>query len=651
MPERFRYFEKPHREPGIHGPPKTVLFFAVRTDIDMKCFRLSALLLFVAGQTFGQSIRQFCDSVAAAAVAAREVPGISIAVVRGSEVYSGAYGYANFASRSLVDSTTLFQLGSVGKLITAIAVLQQVERGKLDLHADVNKYLTGFKVPESYPAPVTLFHLLTHTAGFNDRIIGYGARSASDIQPLGEHLREFLPSRQMEPGKEINYSNYSYALAGYIVERVSGQVFTDYVALNVFDRLGMSHSMYVSPSDDSNASVGYTHRDTTFAPATTFVRHAVPAGSLISCQSDMTKLLHELLNPTGQLLTDASRKLLFARQFTQHPLLPGYSLGLEEQSTLGIHGFAKGGSVPGYLSAIAFYPDLNLGLFVATNTSDDGFMERFVPAFLQKFGIAGKGNLLHEVPVDLAAFAGTFSSNRTNNETIEELPWLFRGEFKTWVTDGKYLSCYHNGTIQNYIPVEPLVFQNTNHATEYLVFGRNASREIESLYRNVNIGGFGVPQSLFKVKWYDDPEFINEYYAVVLLVVGLFVLILPVRGFIWLRRRSKPAYFKDRLLPVAAVWAGLITAVLFVFHFVNGVLYLFRHAEDLYFGVPPELKTTQYLTYLFPLLIVVLALLSWYTWSARKGSLFARLYFALVVVAAGIHVVFLYRWNFIGLNF
>ena len=170
-----------------------------------------------------QELASFLDGVLPAQLEAHHVPGAAVAVVQdGRLVLARGYGTADREQGvPVVADRTLFRVGSVGKTVTWTAVMQLVEQGKLDLHADVNTYLTAFKVPATYPQPITLAHLLTHTAGFDDKG-GILARDPADLQPLGAFLSASLPARVRPPGELAAYSNHGTALAGYIVEQVSG---------------------------------------------------------------------------------------------------------------------------------------------------------------------------------------------------------------------------------------------------------------------------------------------------------------------------------------------------------------------------------------------------------------------------------------------
>src|SRR4051812_14205030 len=177
------------------------------------------------------------------------VPGAVVSVVSGDHtIFSKGYGLADAENRVPFDpDRSLVRIASITKTFTWTAVLQQVQAGRLDLHADVNRYLTAFKIPATYPQPITLLTLMNHTSGFEDRIIGTAARTAAEVQPLGEYLAEHMPARIRPPGAIGSYSNYGAALAGYIVAQVSGEPWDQYVQRHLLDPLAMTHTPATEP--------------------------------------------------------------------------------------------------------------------------------------------------------------------------------------------------------------------------------------------------------------------------------------------------------------------------------------------------------------------------------------------------------------------
>ncbi|MFV9630163.1 MAG: serine hydrolase domain-containing protein [Methanosarcinales archaeon] len=202
------------------------------------------------GPTDPQELEAFIDGVMVAQMEAYYIPGATISVVKDGELFfAKGYGYADMEyGKPVIANETLFRIGSVSKLFTWTAVMQLAEQGKLDLNADVNTYLTDFKIPDTYPEPITLAHLMTHTAGFEDyhRIF---ARSADDIEPLGEYLANNMPARVRPPGEFIAYSNYGTSLAGYIVEEVSSMPFDVYIEENIYKPLDIQRSTFRQPGE------------------------------------------------------------------------------------------------------------------------------------------------------------------------------------------------------------------------------------------------------------------------------------------------------------------------------------------------------------------------------------------------------------------
>ena len=190
----------------------------------------------------------FVDGAMRALMQSHQVPGAAISVVVDGEiVLAKGYGYADVERRIPVDAeTTMFRIASISKLFAWTALMQLAERGDVDLEKDVNAYL-DFEIPPTFPQSITSKHLLTHTAGFEDRYRGLFADGIEDLGPFGEILANHVPARVVPPGREASYSNYGAALAGYIVERVSGMPFARYVEEKIYARWAWLTAHFGSP--------------------------------------------------------------------------------------------------------------------------------------------------------------------------------------------------------------------------------------------------------------------------------------------------------------------------------------------------------------------------------------------------------------------
>src|SRR5205823_4035459 len=238
-------------------------------------------------------LEPFLDALIPSQLQNRNIAGAVVAIVKDGQVLlAKGYGYADFAAKKpVLADQTLFRPGSISKLFTTTAVMQLVEQGKLDLDGDVSEYL-DFAIPKTYPEPVTLRRLLTHTAGFEETLKNLFVPSEDAMKPLRDYLVATMPVRIFPPGKVVSYSNYGFALAGYLVERASGEKFERYIDNHILKPLGMLNSTFDQPlpaSLQSKMSQGYlvaTKKPRDFE----FVQ-AAPAGSLSTTATDMTRFM------------------------------------------------------------------------------------------------------------------------------------------------------------------------------------------------------------------------------------------------------------------------------------------------------------------------------------------------------------------------
>ena len=188
----------------------------------------------------GATLESFFDGVFDVGMKEHHVAGAAVAVVKdGQLVFTKGYGYQDIDRAIPVDPyKTLFRIGSTTKLFTWTSVMQLVEQGKLDLDKDVNTYLKDVQIPATYDKPITLRHIMTHTSGFEEGFLGYLITNDPETQiPIKEAMQRHMPARVRPPGVMPSYSNYATALAGLIVEQVSGEPYNDYIARHVFEPL------------------------------------------------------------------------------------------------------------------------------------------------------------------------------------------------------------------------------------------------------------------------------------------------------------------------------------------------------------------------------------------------------------------------------
>jgi CubicO group peptidase (beta-lactamase class C family) len=313
------------------------------------------------------------DSAFAAGLPAERLPGGAFVFVQhGRVVYARGYGVANVATgQPVAVDSTLWRIGSISKTMTATAVVQLADRGRIRLDRDVNAYLRGVRVPETYPAPVTPWHLLTHTAGF-DELRGRSAPTREAVQPLPQFLATRLV-RLRPPGEIISYSSFGPALSGALVESVSGLAYEEYLKQNVWRPLGMTRTIVTPPGP---LAAGYEVDGDSVVVAPWEWSHTAPAGMVNSTASDMGRFMTMLLgdHPSGaRVLSARARTAMLTRQITMHPALPGVGLGLHENRLNGQVLFEHGGDVGGSATLMVLLPEHRAGFFVATHREGSRF--------------------------------------------------------------------------------------------------------------------------------------------------------------------------------------------------------------------------------------------------------------------------------------
>jgi CubicO group peptidase (beta-lactamase class C family) len=317
-----------------------------------------------------------------------DIAGAVVVIVKDGQVLTQrGFGYADIASRKPVDpATTMFRAGSISKLFTWTSVMQLVEQGKIDLDADVNQYL-DFKIPPYQGKPVTVRNLMTHTPGFEEAAKG-GIRFSGQVPPLSEVLKQMLPERVYAPGSTPAYSNYGAGVASYIVERVSGMPFEDYVERNIFVPLNMTHSSFRQPLPAQLApfmSQGYPKASD---PAKPYELISVPgAGSVAVSGADMAKFMIAHLNRGAGLLKPETALLMHD---PSHETLPGtnhMALGFYEMQLNGLSAIGHGGDLNFFHSDMWIYPAKNVGLFVSMNSAGEHSATELIRiALFEQFG-------------------------------------------------------------------------------------------------------------------------------------------------------------------------------------------------------------------------------------------------------------------------
>jgi CubicO group peptidase (beta-lactamase class C family) len=302
-----------------------------------------------------------------------DIAGAVVAVVKDGKILSmRGYGYSDVAERTPVDpKLTLFRPGSVSKLFTWTAVMQLVEQGKIDLDADVNQYL-DFKIPPRDGKPVTMRNLMQHVAGFEEQAKGIMSEDphAPGFEAL---LKQWVPERVFAAGSTPAYSNYGASLAGYIVQRLSGESFDDYLDKHIFAPLDMKHSSFRQPLPPGLAplmSKGYLQASE--PPHVFEMVGPAPAGSLSSSGEDMAHfMIAHLQNGEyngNRILSAETAEKMHNSPLTMLPPLNRMELGFFETNINGHEVIAHLGDTEWFHTSLHLFLKQNVGFYVSFNS-------------------------------------------------------------------------------------------------------------------------------------------------------------------------------------------------------------------------------------------------------------------------------------------
>jgi CubicO group peptidase (beta-lactamase class C family) len=611
------------------------------------------------GPTDPGELEAFLGAFFAERMEALGVPGAAFVLVKDGEVFTlKGYGYADLAGQVPVDPrTTVFRIGSTSKLFTATAVMQLVEEGKIDLDADVNRYLDRFQIPATYSEPVTMANLLTHTGGFNDRGIGAFARTPSDLEPLGAYLAGHMPERVMPPGEVTSYSNHGLALAGYIVEAVSGLAFEQYVAQQILQPLGMEHSSFAQPLPPELAAALASPYPSGLQPGPMIYTPLAPAGMLSTTAEDMAHFLIAHLQDgrygDARILDEDTAQQMHQRQFANHPDIAGWAYGFTERVENGQRVLDHGGADPtGYGSMAVLLPEQRLGFFAVTNTRfQDALLMELSEALLDRY--YPDEDLPPGDPAPLPGFderaarlAGTYLTNRHDRLSIAKLSLLSQPPVRVQPIEGDagaLMVAGLEGVLASeptrWLEIEPLLFQREG-SEERIAFREDAAGRITHLFARGH-----TPGAFDRAAWYQNPAFHQVLLGACLLVfltaiVG-WPLVALIRRLVGRGRQFDPAVRQARWLAF-----GLCTMnVLFM-----GLVTVLTSVYPIHFGVPAGVKVLFVLPLLTTGMTVALPIFGARAWS-KSWSAPGRVHYGLVMLAALAYTWFLHYWNLLGFQF
>jgi CubicO group peptidase (beta-lactamase class C family) len=622
------------------------------------------------GPTDRAEMKAFMDKELGKEMEKHHIAGAAVSVVKDDKLFfAKGYGDADLKKDVPVDpERTNFRIASVTKLFTWTAVIQLAEQGKLDLNADINTYL-DFRIPDTYPQSITLKDLMTHTAGFEDLYYERLANDPNELVPPREWLISHMPARVRPPGEVAAYSSYGAALAGYIVARVSGEPYDQYIQEHILNPLGMAHTTAQSPTPPdirAHASEGYTYEDGAFKVFPDYSDMGqpamAPAGGIQSSATDMARFMIAQLqdgrpgdanSAGGRILDESTLRQMHSTLYTPDPRLLGTAYGFFDftdngQQTIG----HSGGSDP-IFSLLLLLPEQNLGVFVVYNSQGGNGLTRqhlgFQRAFFDHYYPAPAVQRV-KPPADFAErvgrFVGTYkitgSTPGTSYTTLEKVGVLLGMSTVKIGDPGDGTLLFTNPWGEwRFVEVKPLYFRQVD-APFHILFREDGQEHIIRMFTD-----YTPMFALEKLKWYEAPAF-NMALALGCLLI--FLSMIPVASIRFVRNRRRPSADRKPASRGARVAYGIIVGISVLnLLFVIGTA-LWGNPVPL-FGVSTIYKIVLGLGVLSAALMVGALIYGALAWKRGYWGIATRVHYTLVTVAAVAFVWFLNYWNLLGWRF
>jgi CubicO group peptidase (beta-lactamase class C family) len=610
-------------------------------------------------------LEQFLDEFFTTQMDELHISGVAISVVDNDEIIlAKGYGFADLENKIPVDpARTLMRTGSTCKLVTATTAMQLVEDGRMQLDADVNQYLDTLQIPNSQYGPVTLQQLLTHTAGFEDRVIGSATLDPDEYLPLGVYLQDNIPQRVLESGSIHSYSNFSFALVGLLVEDTTDMPFTEYANENIFQPLGMSHSSFEQPLPPGMAqdlAKGYLVSDGSYEDGGFLYVQDSPAGAMSTTAVDMAHFMLAHLQDGSyenvQILSPETAGQMQAQQFTHHESLPGLGYAFKERFINGERLIGHGGDIGTFSSQMILHPEDGWGFYLNYNVFNDALRERFIAAFMDRYYPGDEqqpSETLEMSEEELTRFAGPYRWVRHPRSTMAKLMALIPGPVNVIITanEDSTLSVTFFGADAEwrYAPVRPLMFKQVSGGVQgigglefdlgdTLVFRENQAGVIEFAF---------VPLqsvALEKVAWYEGGEAQMGTLGTLILIFFSPFLVWPLGKLIAKIRKRETTATKGsrRARRLALLVSGL--------NLIFSMILLFG-IGDLTLGVSPVIQVALIIPIVTALLTLLMLGRAIAAWVKGYWSIWGRTYYLVLTMSAVVFILWANYWNLIGWKF
>ncbi len=593
-------------------------------------------------------VEAYVDGLVEPLMLAEHSPSGVFALMKdGRIILSKGYGWQDIEKRTPVNaSTTLIRPGSISKLFTWISVMQLVEKNKLDLDVDINKYLKTFKIKNTFPGqPVTLRNCFTHTAGFEESALGHLILYKNDqILPLAAALSKYQPERIYAPGTQAAYSNYATSLAGLVVANISGLSYEEYVGKNIFTPLGMKNSTFKEPlpaNFNQNMAIAYSYANGDYvAGPFELITNFTPAGALTSTADDMLKFGSALLNGGSlngvQIISTQTLTEMNKIHFNYDERLNGHGLGFIHYPWGNTDTFGHDGATGAFFAHLGITPSQNMVIFSSfsgpggskiNRTLSQSIYAKFMPI-----------TLFHDTPPkDFNSYAGKYSgsyiTSRQNLSTIEKVFSLLT-QFKV-SSDGR------GGLLigeNRYIEIDKNLFRNA-FTGQLVAFTEDHQGNIISFA----LDGLSMFPSLKITSFFATKAF-NFFLLAFSIIVFIFIFV----RYLFQRRIIRDFPSKDK----TAFQSALITSLTHLWVILFGIITMISVGSEITEHIPLMFK----IWLVFPIIATLASIyLLYQNIQVWKETLFlntwVRVRYSVITLCALFMVWFYFFWNILGFQY
>ena len=580
-------------------------------------------------------VETFLDGILPLQLKHSDIAGATVAVVKdGKLLFAKGYGYADVEKKKPVSAQdTLFRPGSVSKLFTWTAVMQLFEQGKLDLDRDVNEYL-DYKIPYAFGKPITLKNILTHTPGFEEQIRDL-IITDSTKPGLGQYLKTHIPGRIYPPGTVPAYSNYATAIAGYIVERVSGKPFDEYVNENIFKPLKMERSTLTQPLPAHLAGLmsnGYREGSGDAHPFEMVT--AYPAGSLSSSATDMAQFMLAHLQDgrlgDAQILKPETVRLMHSRLFALDDAANAMCYGFYEESRNGQRIIGHGGDTIYFHSDLHLVLDQKLGFFVSYNSLGKGdssgrtnLWEAFLDRYYPYTAPAATSATAKE---DANAASGSYILSRRSETSFLKAAFLVNQFTVSSEGEGDIVTPQltgANGKPKRWQAIGPMTFRERD-GQDKLIFKPDESGRMQMV----------LPYPFFvgqRAGTFQNAKILLVVLGVSLGLMLLTLILWPVGWFVRRHYGHKLELTRTQSLMRVLVRIVFALDLIFILGLIGLILYGLTHLEV--FSDPKWFRIIQLVGMIGAIGTVVVAANAVFAWIGKRTSIWGKLQATILLLA------------------